>query len=774
MAIAIPSFLLTSILGEKTVSSLSINAKNELNSYISGAVSEFLSLLGKGNLSAAFTYAKQAESKFFSLVHSDVEKSGPRDIEAVSTLAIDENHTGAVGKLVAENGWDTQLSKVTWSVAGGKDAADFSISKDGVLSAVSPFNYEAQHSATVIVKATDDFGRVYTKTLSVKIGDVNEAPTNVTLDKSSTTLSETSKPGTVVGTFHTTDPDAGDKFTYKISGSDYFTVKDSSLVTTKLVGSGDYTVNVTSTDQGGLSVTKAVSVHVDGKHPVPTDITLSSTHISENKDAGSVVGTLGVVDTAVGETFKYTITGGPDAADFAVNGTSLVTTHPFDYEATPSKQVDITVTDHLGYSYSKVVNVSVDNVNEAPYGLSFIQNGSVYSNAPVSSLVGTLHASDPDKGDVLSYSLSGKDASFFHTDTAGDILISSAIGWNGGVAREFDATVTDLGGLTDTQHYSVRAQGVAPADIGVSSTAVSDGVKAGTSVSSFTAVGEDPTDPVTWQISGPDAAKFTLNGSSLVATSDINYAQSGNALHLTVKATEADGASYSKDITLSVSPPDDTGTGLTGLRLSDYGVSEGLPGNHTVATILEDGATTPVTLSIVGGTNADHFTLQDNHLVLINTETSYLTPTLDVVVQGTDASGHTVTQAFDVNVLPAAYTAGSGDVFNTPGVDVFLPDPSTGGMTIHGMSEQEHDQIDMLFLFTQDQINTSTVRLTGTDDLNVHVQANTGSGWSDVAVLNGAKSADGTLNGDAVADPLTQAQLDALTQSWIANNTIHA
>ena len=124
-------------------------------------------------------------------------------------------------------------------------------------------NYEVNSSHTITVQVTDAGGLSYQKNFTITVNNVNEQPTAISLDNAK--VPQQSSTGTVIGTLTTTDPDLGDTFTYflvdnvggrfKIVGSQ-LQVADGTL----LVGGTTYTVQIKSTDAGGLSVTATFTI----------------------------------------------------------------------------------------------------------------------------------------------------------------------------------------------------------------------------------------------------------------------------------------------------------------------------------------------------------------------------------------------------------------------------------------------------------------------------------------------------------------------------------
>ena len=103
--------------------------------------------------------------------------------------------------------------------------------------------------------------------------NVNEAPAAIAL--SSSTIAENQPAGTVIGTLSTTDPDAGDTHTYTLSGADAagFEIRagEDTLRSTApfdFETKDSYSITVTATDAGGLSVPQNFSITVVEEEPL--------------------------------------------------------------------------------------------------------------------------------------------------------------------------------------------------------------------------------------------------------------------------------------------------------------------------------------------------------------------------------------------------------------------------------------------------------------------------------------------------------------------------
>lgn len=128
-----------------------------------------------------------------------------------------------------------------------------------------------QGAVTVQIRSLNNAERTVTATATVTAdAPANDAPTDITL--SANTIAENQPAGTVVGSFTTTDPNAGDTFTYSlVSGSGS---ADNSAFTLSLAGQlaansalnfesqSTYQIRVRTTDQGGLALEKQFTITV--------------------------------------------------------------------------------------------------------------------------------------------------------------------------------------------------------------------------------------------------------------------------------------------------------------------------------------------------------------------------------------------------------------------------------------------------------------------------------------------------------------------------------
>jgi hypothetical protein len=99
------------------------------------------------------------------------------------------------------------------------------------------------------------------------------------------------------------------------------------------------------------------------------DIALSATVISENRPAGTAVGTLSAAIPYSSGSFTYTLVAGDGATDnsaFAINGDQLTTARPFNMELRGIYSVRVRATDRVGQSTERSFTIRVTDVVNEP------------------------------------------------------------------------------------------------------------------------------------------------------------------------------------------------------------------------------------------------------------------------------------------------------------------------------------------------------------------------------------------------------------------------
>ena len=287
---------------------------------------------------------------------------------AITNTAIDENDDGAiVGNLSAAIDDINATHEYTYTLSGD-DADAFEVVddqlklKDGVSA-----NYEAQNSYAVTVTATDSGGLSTSEDFTITINDVNDAPSGMKLTGS--LYVNENDTGGVVGDITTVDEDTNDSHAYVITGmdADAFEIVNDQLKLKDEINpvhqtQGSYSITVTSTDQGGITISEDYSVEVN---IAPTEFSLDNDSVDENY-VGAPVGWIAITDANIYDEFTYELDGvGAEKFEVVSGGQLIVKSGTWlDYETgSTSYTLTITVTDQGGYSLEKTLTIDVNDVD---------------------------------------------------------------------------------------------------------------------------------------------------------------------------------------------------------------------------------------------------------------------------------------------------------------------------------------------------------------------------------------------------------------------------
>ncbi|WP_157716176.1 Ig-like domain-containing protein, partial [Roseivirga echinicomitans] len=99
----------------------------------------------------------------------------------------------------------------------------------------------------------------------------------------------------------------------------------------------------------------------------PTDITISSSSITENNQVAAVIGSFTTIDADQSTGHIYSLvtgTGSTDNAQFIIDGPSLKTASVFDFETKTSYSIRVKTDDGRGGAFEKVFTITITNVEE--------------------------------------------------------------------------------------------------------------------------------------------------------------------------------------------------------------------------------------------------------------------------------------------------------------------------------------------------------------------------------------------------------------------------
>jgi len=446
----------------------------------------------------------------------------PADIGLTSSSIAENQPAGStVGALSASDAdpLDTHMFALVTGT-GDTDNAQFAIAGTMLQTAAS-FNLEAKGSYSIRVRATDSAGGTFEKQLTITVTNVNEGPADIAL--STTSVTEGS---TAVGSLSTTDPDAGDTFTYTLVAGAGATNNASYQI------SGDAlsrsapapafpapaeSIRVRATDANGLFFEKAFTIMITRINAVPTDIALTASMVAENAVVNTTVGTLSATDADAGETFTFSLVAGAgstDNASFNINAAALRSSAVFDFETKSSYAIRLRVTDSQGATFEKQFTITVTNVNDAPTDIA-LSAASVAENQPVNTAAGNLSTTDPDAGNTFTYTLvagTGSTDNAAFQIVAGQLRTNAIFNFEAGATRSVRIRSTDNGTLFLEKAFTITITDAN--DAPVAGDDAFSGVQRAVGNTAF--VGNDPTD------GAPDPAgpQKTITGDILANDTD--------------------------------------------------------------------------------------------------------------------------------------------------------------------------------------------------------------------------------------------------------------
>ncbi len=436
-----------------------------------------------------------------------------------------------------------------------------------VLQLAKAVDYETLKSDTITVEVTDVGGLTVTKTFTIGITDVNEAPGSVALSKA--TVAENSAVGTTIGTLSAVDPE-GKALTYTLTDNagGLFKLNGNVLQLAKGV---DYetlksdTITVEVSD-GVTKTTKTFTIGIIDVNEAPGSVALSKSTVAENSAVGATIGTLSAVDPE-GKALTYKLTDNAGGL-FKLDGNKLQVAKAIDYERVKSDTITVEVSDGVTKT-TKTFTIGVTDVNEAP-GSVALSKATVAENSAIGTAIGTLSAVDPE-GKALTYRLTDNAGGLFKLN--GNVLqLAKAVNYETLKSDTITVEVKDAGGLTVTKTFTIGVTDVneAPGSVALSKATVAENTKVGTVIGTLSAV--DPEGKaLTYKLLDNAGGLFKLDGNKLQVAKGIDY-ESVQSDTIKVEVKDAGGLTVTKTFTIGVTDVLETITGTSASQTLKGGI----------------------------------------------------------------------------------------------------------------------------------------------------------------------------------------------------------
>jgi hypothetical protein len=423
-----------------------------------------------------------------------------------------------------------------FSIVGGSDAAEFTISNGNLVFVTAP-NFEnpsdADHNNSYIVQvAASDGVNVTNATITVNVTDVNDVAPSIT----TATTQSVAENSTLVAALTSTDVDTvgTNPAAFSISGGNdaaKFAVSNGNLVFVTAPNfenpsdadhNNSYVVQLSASD--GVNVTKAtITVNVTDVNDVAPVIATATTQSTPEHSTFVAALISTDVDTVGTNPAAFSIVGGSDAVKFTITNGNLffVTapnfTNPTDADHNNSYIVQVRAFDGVNGT-NTTITVNVTDVNEAVSHAPVINSDGGGDTAALSvaentTAVTTVTTTDLD-GDMLTYSLvGGADQAMFQINaSSGALSFITAPNFEAPADSDHNNSyvvqvrVSD-GSLADTQTVTVN----------VSNTPDVDAIDGG----AYTDLGGDHRTDVLLHNTNGAVALWQMNGGQVLAASII-------------------------------------------------------------------------------------------------------------------------------------------------------------------------------------------------------------------------------------------------------------
>jgi len=576
-----------------------------------------------------------------------------------------------VGTVTAKDA--DKSEKFTYSLEDNADGKFTIDAKSGQIKVATgaKLDFESDPDHSVKVQVKDSAGNTYSEDFAIHLKNVNETPTDLTLEGGK--VGEHATPGTVVGKVTGVDPDAGDTLTYSLkttAGNNFAIDAKTGEITVAKGAKFDFepgdtpTITVRVKDAGGKYYDEAFKIEITGGNAPPTDLDFVGGEVNENASTGTVVGHVTATDPDQGETFTYALSddaSGRFAIDSATGEIRVATGADLNFETEPDHGVLVRVTDSAGNAYNEAFNIHLNDVNESPTDLT-LTGSTVHENSAAGTVVGKVTATDPDQGETFSYALTNNADGRFTIDAAtGDIRVATGVvlDYESSASHDVTVRVTDAAGHSYTEAVNIQVQDVneAPTDLALVGDAVNENSAAGTVVGKVNATDQDQGEAFTYALTDNAGGRFTIDAATgevrVAAGADLNF-EAASQHAVMVQVTDSAGHSYAEAVNINVQ---DVNEAPTDLALVGDAVSE----NSAPGTVVGK-----VTVSDVDQNDVITYTLTDSaqgrFAIDPNTgEILVAEPTEEVInyedntqhqvtVRATDAAGNSYDETFTIRV----------------------------------------------------------------------------------------------------------------------------
>lgn len=548
----------------------------------------------------------------------------------------------------------------------GNDNNSFVLVGNQIRSNVQ-FDFEAKSVYTVYISASTGPSVTFTKLIQIYVRNQNDAPTDIAL--SFNTIKENRPAGAFIGTFSSSDADAGSSFIYTLANglgsidNPIFRISNDSLYTAATLNfeqKNSFSIRVQSTDNGNQSFQKVFTIMVSDSNDAPTGISLNTNSINENLPAGTVIATISSVDADANQNHTYSLVSGLGADNnnlFNIVGNQLRSSASFNFEQNTSFKIRIQTNDGNGGTFADTFTVFVLNANDAPTNIT-LSNNILVENRPVNTIVGVLSTTDQDAGDLFTYSfanVTGNDNNAFYIN--GDqIRTNTNFDFEG--KQVYTIYIQTSDGLANFQKQfviNIADSNDAPTNVVLSNNTVSENLSANAFVGMIYSTDADANNTFIYSlVSGNGSTNnnnFIIRNDSLLTATSFNF-EAKSSYSIRLRTTDNGGLWFDKQFEITINNANDVPTdiSLSANEITENRLSRSLIGSF--ATTDQDASNT-FNYSFVAGTGDSDNTafiiigneLRSNRIFNYETKNVY-----SIRVQSNDGNGGSTEKVFTILV----------------------------------------------------------------------------------------------------------------------------
>lgn len=551
---------------KETISSeltYSISGITNVSTSVSGSILTVSSISGNTGLQVGQLNASDGEytaSQTITFVTS-TPSSEITVANALSDLNVDEDFAEQRIDLSDVFAYSTDANaEFVYSLAGVQNLNAIVEGQELVILSSENFN----GSESVYITASVD-GKANLTSFTINVAPVNDAPELVTIQSDQQVLEDAAFELTIPSTrFIDVDNDA---LTLSATfNKDWLTFNTSTNTFSGTPENGDVgtlEVTLTATDPLGATVSDVFTITVENTNDAPSNISLTSSALNENTDAGTVITELSSSDVDVNNTeFSYSLVSGEgddDNSAFAIIENTLTTVADFDFESKSSYSIRVRTDDGFEGTFEKVFTISVNNVNEVATDIG-LNTTSLEENLAVGTAIDALTTTDEDASDTHTYTLVPGEGdtdndSFEIVD--GELVSKAQFNFEEKSSYSVRVETTDAGGLTFEKSFTINITDANDEPTAISTTTLElpENEAIGTVIGQFSSTDEDTNDEHTYSlVSGEgdtDNDSFEFEGRNLKAKASFNF-ETKSSYSIRVQSSDGNGGTVESQFTVNV------------------------------------------------------------------------------------------------------------------------------------------------------------------------------------------------------------------------------